>query len=171
METDNFTTTIIVDQTPEAIFNAITNIRGWWSEDIEGNSSKMDDVFNYQYGDVHRCKIKLIEAIPNEVIVWHVLENHFNFTEDEKEWTDDKIIFEITKTGGTQGEPGPSGAKTRLLMTHVGLTPQNECYNACYDGWTYYIQTSLKSLIETGKGMPNAKGTARTETEKRLTGN
>lgn len=160
MAVKNFTSTILVDQTPEEVFNAVTNVRGWWSEDIEGNSSKVNDIFNYQYEDVHRSKMKLIEVIPNEVIVWHVLENYFNFTEDEKEWTDDKIIFEITKAGD----------KTQLQMTHVGLTPHNECYNACNDGWTYYIQTSLKSLIETGKGMPNAKGTARTETEKKLSG-
>lgn len=161
METANFNSTITVNQTPEEVFNAVTNVRSWWSEDIVGNSSNVNDVFDYRYEDVHRSKMKLIEVIPNEVIVWHVLENYFNFTEDETEWTDDKIIFEITKVGD----------KTQLQMTHVGLTPQNECYNACNDGWTYYIQTSLKSLIETGKGMPNAKGTARTETEKKLTGN
>lgn len=161
MESKNFTSTLIVNQSPLEVFNAVTNVRGWWSEGIEGNSSKLNDVFDYQYEDVHRSKMKLIEVIPNEVIVWHVLENHFNFTKDEKEWTNDKIIFEITKVGN----------KTQLKMTQVGLTPQNECYDACNEGWTYYIQTSLKSLIETGKGMPNAKGTARTETEKRLTGN
>jgi uncharacterized protein YndB with AHSA1/START domain len=159
MTTTDFTSTIIVDKTPEEVFNAITNVRGWWSQGIEGNSSKINDVFDYQYEDTHRCKMKLIEVIPNEVIVWHVLENYFSFI-DEKEWTDDKVIFEITKVG----------SKTQLQMTHVGLTPQNECYEACNDGWTYYIQTSLKSLIETGKGMPKAKGTARTETEKKLSG-
>lgn len=159
MASKDFTSTITVDQTPTEVFNAVTNVRGWWSEGIQGNSSKVNDVFDYQYEDTHRCKIKLIEVIPNKVIVWHILENYFSFIEEETEWTDDKVIFEITEVGG----------KTQLQMTHVGLTPQNECYNACYDGWTYYIQTSLKSLIETGKGLPNAKGTARTETEKRLT--
>ncbi|MCF6130739.1 SRPBCC family protein [Flavobacterium wongokense] len=160
MTTTDFTSTIIVDKTPAEVFDAVTNVRGWWSEEIEGNTSKINDVFNYHYEDMHRCKMKLIEVIPNEVIVWHVLENYFSFIEDDKEWTDDKVIFEITKVGD----------KTQLQMTHVGLTPQNECYKACNDGWTYYIQTSLKSLIETGKGMPNAKDTARTETEKKLSG-
>lgn len=159
MTATDFTSTILVEQTPAEVFNAVTNVRGWWSEDIEGNSSKLNDVFDYQYEDVHRSKMKLIEVIPNEVVVWHVLENYFSFIEDEKEWTDDKVIFEIIKVGD----------KTQLQMTHVGLNPEKECYSACYDGWTYYIQTSLKSLIETGKGMPNAKGTARTATEKRLT--
>ncbi|MGV3696200.1 SRPBCC family protein [Flavobacterium sp.] len=156
----NFTSTITVDKTPHEVFNAIINVRGWWSEEITGNSSNVGDVFDYQYGDVHRSKMKLIEVIPNKVVVWHVLENYFNFTEDEEEWTDDKILFEISELDG----------KTQMQMTHVGLTPHNECYNACNDGWTFYIQTSLKNLIETGKGMPNAKNVTRTETEKKLTG-
>lgn len=159
MATTDFTSTILVDHTPAEVFNAVTNVRGWWSEEIEGNTSKLNDVFTYQYEDVHRCKIKLIEVIPNEVVVWHVLENYFSFTKDETEWKDTKVLFEITKADN----------KTQLQMTHIGLVPQCECYEACNDGWTHYIQDSLKSLIETGKGKPNAKGTARTETEKRLT--
>jgi hypothetical protein len=160
MSTQDFTTTLLVDQSAEEVFHAVTNVCGWWSEEIEGKSSSVNDVFNYRYEDVHRSKMKLIEVIPNEKVVWHVLENYFNFTEDEHEWTDDTIIFEISK----------SGDNTQMKMTHVGLTPHNECYTACNDGWTYYIQTSLKSLIETGKGMPNAKNVVRTETEKKLTG-
>ena len=34
----SFATTILVDQTPEQAFAAIINVRGWWSEDIEGTT-------------------------------------------------------------------------------------------------------------------------------------
>lgn len=157
MKPQDFTTTIVVDQSPAVAFNAITNVRGWWSEEVTGNSSNLNDVFNYHYEDIHRCKMKLIEVVPNEKMVWLVLENYFNFTKDEREWTNTKVIFMISEKNG----------KTEIKFTHEGLTPEDECYEACHEGWTQYIGTSLFNLITKGKGNPNAKGKPQTETEKR----
>ncbi len=36
MKVQNFTTVFTVNQTPDEAFTAITNVRGWWSEEIEG---------------------------------------------------------------------------------------------------------------------------------------
>jgi len=47
----NFTTTISVDQSPEVAFAAITNPRGWWSENIEGSTANFGDVWKYHYND------------------------------------------------------------------------------------------------------------------------
>ena len=159
MQNQNFTTTILVDQTPEEVFNAITNPRAWWSEEIEGSTDKLNDVFNYHYEDVHSCTVKLIEVAPGKKLAWKILDNHFNFTKDKTEWIDTEVSFKISKQGD----------KTQLVFTHIGLVPEYECYDACHQGWTHYIQNSLKSLIQTGKGLPNAKGTPRTSTEKKLT--
>jgi hypothetical protein len=158
MSTPDFTTTIWVDQTPVAAFNAINNVRGWWSEEIEGSTDKLNDVFAYHYEDVHRCKMKLTEVVTGKKVVWLVLENYFKFTEDTTEWTGTKIIFEITEKDN----------KTEIRMTHQGLVPEYECYNICKDAWTNYIQNSLRSLITTGKGQPNGKGKPQTENEKKL---
>jgi len=158
MEQSNFTTSILVDKSVEQVFNAVTNVRGWWSEEIEGGTSQLNDVFYYHFEDVHRCTIKLIEVVPSQKVVWHILENYFKFTENEKEWTDTKVYFNISKEGN----------RVKVKMTHEGLVPDYECYEICQGAWTTYIQKSLKSLIETGKGMPNAKGRPQTENEKRL---
>ncbi len=147
MTPSDFTKTILVDQNPEAAFNAINNVRGWWSEEIEGGTEKLNDEFTYHFKDIHRCKMKLIEVIPDKKVVWLVLDNYFKFTNDKSEWTGNKIIFEITEKDN----------KTQLQFTQVGLVPAYECYDICQNAWSNYINNSLRSLITTGKGQPNSK--------------
>ncbi len=158
MTASDFTTTILVDQKPKEVFDAVNNVRGWWSEEIEGSTVNLNDVFNYHYEDVHRCKIKISASVPEQEVVWDVLENYFSFTEDKTEWTGTKIRFEISSQGN----------KTELRFTHIGLVPDYECFEICRDAWTTYIQSSLRNLITTGKGKPNGAGKPRTENEKKL---
>jgi hypothetical protein len=61
MNGQNFTTSFTVDQTPEEAFAAINNVRGWWSEEIEGSTDKLGDEFSFHYQDVHRSKQKITE--------------------------------------------------------------------------------------------------------------
>jgi len=147
MATNDFTTTILVQQTPREVFDAINNVRGWWSESVEGNTDQLNEEFLYYYKDVHISKMRIIELIPGKKVTWLVLENEFNFTTDKNEWKGTNIVFEISE----------NDKQTELRFTHVGLTPAYECYDVCRDAWTSYIQGSLKNLIETGKGNPNAK--------------
>ena len=147
MENQDFTTSFVVDASPHEVYNAINNVRGWWSENIEGPTDQLNQEWLYQYKDVHICKLKVIEMIPDQKVVWKVLNNYFNFTEDKSEWTGDTIIFEITEQDG----------KTQLRVTQEGLVPEYECYDICSTAWTSYIQGSLKNLITTGLGNPNTK--------------
>jgi activator of Hsp90 ATPase-like protein len=147
MTNQNFTIAFSVDQTPEEVFKAINNVRGWWSEEIEGTTDKLGAEFTYHYEDVHRCKMKITEFVPGKKVVWLVLDNYFNFTEDKTEWKGTKVLFEVSK----------KDAKTQLRFTHEGLVPEYECFNVCSTAWGSYINGSLQSLIETGKGRPNQK--------------
>ena len=147
MNNQNFTTSFSVDQSPQEVFAAISNPRGWWSEDIEGDTDRLGSVFYYSFKDVHRCTFKITEFVPGKKIVWHVLQNYFNFVKDTTEWTGTDIVFEISKKGD----------KTEFGFTHVGLKPSEECYGVCHDAWGFYISTSLHDLIAIGKGEPNTK--------------
>ena len=147
MENKNFTITILVDKTPKEVFDAINNVREWWSENITGKTDKVGEVWEYRYKDMHSSKQKIIELIPGKKIVWKVLESYLSFIENKKEWDNTEIIFDIKKKGD----------KTELRFTHVGLTPKIECYGACSDAWSFYIKNSLYKFINNGKGKQNKK--------------
>lgn len=147
MTTPDFSITLLVPQTPEKVFSAIRDVRGWWSEDIDGHTVQFDDEFVYHYKDIHACRIRLTEVIPYKKMEWLVLENYFSFTEDKNEWKNTRIIFEVSEKDNL----------TQLHFTHQGLTPEYECYEVCRDGWNNFINNSLYKLITTGKGQPNPK--------------
>jgi hypothetical protein len=147
MEGSDFTTTVVVDQTAEEVFNAIRNVRGWWSQEIQGSTQDLNDEFIYRYKDAHSSKMKLVEVVPSKRIVWLVMDNYFNFTKDKSEWKGNRIVFDISEKGG----------KRHLKFTQEGLVPSYECYDICRQAWGNYVNTSLRSLITTGKGAPNSK--------------
>jgi hypothetical protein len=144
MKTTDFTTAILVDQTPEEAFEAINNVCGWWTgkPGIEGSTSKLGDEFTYSYEPHHYSKQKITELIPGKKIAWKITESTINFVDDKKEWTGTKIIFDISKK---------RDGKTEVRFTHLGLVPGIECYEGCSSAWGSYISSSLKNLISSGK--------------------
>jgi hypothetical protein len=147
MDTKNFTTSFTVDQSPEEIFRAITNVRGWWSGAIDGPTDQLGAEFTYRYQDLHRTRQKITELVPGKKVVWRVLESEINFVKDKTEWNGTEIVFEISRQNG----------RSELRFTHVGLAPRIECYGKCAGAWGFYINESLRKLITTGKGEPNSE--------------
>ena len=146
MKNKNFTTTLLVDQTPKEVFDSIRNVRGWWSgyysEEIKGDTEKLNDEFSFRAGDgVHYSKQKLVEVIPNKKVVWLITESDLSFLEKKDEWTGTKVIFDISTKDN----------KTQLVFTHGGLNPGIECYNACAPAWSQYLQNKLLPLIINSK--------------------
>jgi hypothetical protein len=141
MTTADFSTTILVDQTPKEVYDAINNPRAWWSGEIEGNTDKLNDEFTYRYKDLHLSKQRIVEMIPGKKVVWLVTESQINYAEDKREWTGTKISFEIAEQEN----------KTQLRFTHLGLVPEIECFDSCSNSWSQIIQEGLFSLINTGK--------------------
>jgi hypothetical protein len=109
----DYTASFTVDQTPEEVFNAINNVRGWWSGEITGDTNKLSAEFTYCVQDVHRSKQKITEFVPDKKVVWRVLDADLSFTKDKGEWKGTEIVFEIAERGD----------KTEVRFTHVGLVP------------------------------------------------
>jgi hypothetical protein len=145
MNNPGFTTMLEVAKSSLDVFNAINNVRGWWSEEIKGVTDRAGGIFDYHYRDTHVCKIEIGDLVPGRSVIWKILENRFSFTKDKTEWTGTVIHFNLSE----------SAKGTVLQFKHEGLVPEYECFEVCRDAWTNYIQKSLRDLIMTGKGQPN----------------
>ena len=147
MISPNFTTAFSVDHSPTEVFNAINDVRGCWFEEIEGRTVKVGDAFTYRHTDLHRSTQKLIEVIPQQRVVWLVVDGYLSFVEHEREWQGTKVVFDIASKSG----------RTEVEVRHEGLNPACERFDACSKGWDFYINSSLRSLITTGHGQPDQK--------------
>jgi hypothetical protein len=140
MKNNSYTATLEVAQSPQKVFNAINNVTKWWSKDFEGSSTKLNDEFIINHPNQHYSKQKLLEVIRNKKIVWLVTESKLYWLKNKEEWTNTKMIFEISTKGN----------KTVLHFTHEGLVPEQECYAICVKGWDIVIKDWLLHLITTG---------------------
>ena len=145
MEAKGYSTSFMVDQSPQEVFDAINNVRGWWSGEIQGDTDKLGAEFTYRVQDVHRSKQKITEIIPGKKVVWRVLDADLSFAKNRSEWKGTDIVFEIGKKSG----------KTEVRFEHVGLVPAYECYDNCSNAWGLLVNGNLRKLITTGQAQPS----------------
>lgn len=145
MKNRSYTVTFTVDQTPAEVFDAINNVRGWWSGEIEGETRKLGAEFTYRYRDLHYSRQRITDLVAGKRVVWHVEEAELSFLKDKQEWKGTDIVFDIAEQGD----------KTKLTFTHVGLEPDIECYETCSDAWGTLVRGNLRQLIATGEAQPD----------------
>jgi uncharacterized protein YndB with AHSA1/START domain len=148
MTDHSFATTLSVEATPDEAYAAINDVRGWWSQDVDGRTDVVGATFafrgNQDGRNVHRARIEVTELVPAERVVWQVVDNWMGFIDDQSEWKDTRIVFEIS----------PTQDGTQIRFSHLGLVPAYECYDVCFNAWTFFLQDSLRALITTGLGDP-----------------
>ena len=143
MPQENFSLGFAVDKSPREIFDAINNVRGWWTGEISGETNTLGAEFEYRYKDFHYSKQKITELVPGQKVVWHVVDAKLSkFSGDPGEWIGTDIVFDIASKDG----------QTIVTFTHQGLVPQFECYGACSNAWGMLVGKNLRQLIETGQG-------------------
>lgn len=135
----SFTATIELTKPPKHVFHCITDVSRWWGgQDLTGNTTNLNDEFTIHHPGSHYSVQKLVEVEPEKKMVWSVTKGQLHWLQNQYEWTDTKMIFELT----------PNAGKTILHFTHQGLTPDKESYARCSEGWTMVITNWLYNFIE-----------------------
>ena len=143
MKQQDYSATIQVNATAEEAFQKISRVNEWWAKNFEGDASHLNDTFKVTFGTTW-VSFMITEFVPNKKIVWYVTDCHLPWLKDKKEWNGTKVTWEINTERSI----------TTIQMTHIGLTPDVECYNTCEEGWNGHIKDSLSKLIMEGTGMP-----------------
>lgn len=138
----SYHSSIVVNESALEAYGKISRVNEWWAANFEGSAKNLGDVFTVRFGETY-VTFKLTEAIPGKKITWLVTDSHLPWQNDKTEWTDTKIVFEISTENNA----------TKIDMTHVGLTPGVECFENCQAGWDHYIQKSLFKFMEEGQGV------------------
>lgn len=136
----NYSTSILVNTTPQEVCDAINNVPAWWSANFEGNNQKQNDVFTVRFDETF-ITMKITEFLPGSKLVWHVIDCYKHWLKDKKEWNGTTITWSLS----------PAGAGTKIEFMHIGLIPGIECYNGCEKAWNYYIHECLLPLLLKGK--------------------
>lgn len=139
----NFSTRIQVDADAKEAERRISEVSAWWVKNFEGKASGLRDNFTVHFGETF-VTFEVVDLIPGDTIVWEVKDCYLPWQQDKTEWNGTRVVWELI----------PEDGGTKIIMTHIGLTPEQECYDNCRQGWTEHISDSLLNLINTGKGKP-----------------
>lgn len=141
----SYRTEFRVDQAPDVVHQAIEDVRGWWSGQIEGDTRTVGGSFGYDVPGIHFSRQEILASIPGSSIEWKVVDSNLAYAKDPQEWTGTFVRFEII----------PEGTGSKVRFTHSGLVPAFECYGACSSAWALLIEGNLKRRIETGLPQPD----------------
>jgi hypothetical protein len=146
MKKQDYTATILVKATANKAFQSINQVTAWWTENIEGSTEKLNDVFIIHFGEAF-VTMKIVESIPGKKVLWNITDCYLHWLVDKNEWKNTQVVFEILAEADS----------TKIQFTHIGLEPQVECYDSCVKGWDLYLKDSLAKLINEGQGSPQRK--------------
>ena len=139
---NDFHKTITVNAAAEEAMKKISQVNCWWKKDFSGNAGKLNDTFKVPFSEPSFIDFIVSEFSPGEKLVWKVTDCYLPWFKDKKEWNNTEVVFQLSQNKG----------KTKIDFTHMGLTPEVECYDACEKGWNGHINT-LEKFINEDKGL------------------
>lgn len=125
-------------------YQKVARVSDWWNKSSTGKTQGLGDTFKVDFGNTW-VDFRITEATADKRIVWRVEDCHLPWLKDQSEWEGTEVVWDLaTMRDGTE-----------ITMTHVGLTPEVECFQACEAGWNFHVGTSLLKLLTEGEGLPD----------------
>jgi uncharacterized protein YndB with AHSA1/START domain len=131
----------------DEVYKALTTREGlaaWWTNNTRGES-KLGGVLQFRFSaggvEIGGFDMKVLELQPAKRVLWQVVDG-------PAEWIGTKVSFDLKQAGD----------HAIVLFKHQGWKEPVEFMHHCSTKWAIYL-TSLKSLVETGKGTPNPNDT------------
>ena len=125
------------------VYKALTTregLAGWWTNNTQAEN-KVGGALQFRFSaggvEIGGFEMKVLELQPAQRVLWQVVGG-------PEEWVGTKIGFELKQ----------SGEHAIVLFKHQGWKEPVEFMHHCSTKWAMYLM-SLKSLMETGKGIPN----------------
>ena len=142
--TEDFTAVLDLPASPatvSALFTSAAGVSRWWGP-TQGEGA-VGGTLVTSFGDSGVNAMRVLESGPTGVVWEPVVADGTTPTAHTQEWLGSTVEFDMV----------PKGAGTQLRFRHAGLTPQLECWDGCYAGWTYFM-SSIQAFAETGSGSP-----------------
>ncbi len=145
---NNYTVDIVCSLPLGRVHDIITrHMSDWWTS-MSAQFLKVGDIAKTDFGGQAYW---VFEATVLEPDVIELTCRESNFLHQDmgehtrQEWLDTVLKFELRSSEG----------KTVIEFTHIGLTPELECYEVCKGGWDHYLLSSLKNYLHGESGAPN----------------
>lgn len=136
-----------IRSTPDAVYKALATrqgVAGWWTDDTTGES-RVGGTLRVRFTsggvEIGDMTMKLVELRPAELVLWEVASG-------PAEWLGTTIRFELKQ----------EDEHCIVLFSHEGWEERVEFMHHCSTKWAIFLM-SLKSLVETGKGLPSPHDT------------
>lgn len=125
---------------PEAVLRALTqesDIRAWWTQYARVRDGK--GIFDWP-GHGWTVELDMHSDPAGAEVLWMCTRSNMQNTDA---WEGTRIRFVLR----------PQAGGTELAFTQSGYR-DSPCFEACDQGWLFFLGTSLKRYLETGRGIP-----------------
>ena len=131
---------IEIKAAPDKVYEAVAPQQGlasWWTPQADA-PDEVGSVAKFRFGDgTHGPDFEVTDLSPDQRVAWR-------WVGGVEDWVDTDVTFDI--------RPTPDGSV--VLFGHKGWKQAGEFYMHCNSKWGFFLGTSLKDYVETGKGRP-----------------